>query len=412
MRTRSALLVLPLLAGAAHAQCTLLAMEDFGLGPRQAGGNGNLRTIFVGDNLNGIWAREPHGARWRTTDGTGVANWIFAASSDDYTEPRQNDEFNGTGFSDNNTSLLLPFTPPATPFTFAVNTVMPLGFAAGAYVGFTSATTATNNFQNDGVLYITVTGEGNWTLYANGAQTVASGTCDLGQPWDGWTEVRFTYDPAQHSVSGKVGGTFFGPYSVSLTRAITFVGAENIDNGLWSVINKLVVLQGPGPTAQAASDTAGACPGATVTMSATSTATGDTRYQWFRDGFVLDDGLLEGTSVSGAHGPQLTLTGVSPADAGGYTCLVSTFCGWAQTQAVALTVGGPGCGGVVCNDIDFNGDGLFPDTADIDDFLSVFSGGLCPTGSCDSIDFNNDGLFPDTTDIDSFLSVFSGGPCL
>ncbi|HEX2838126.1 MAG TPA: hypothetical protein VHN77_08375 [Phycisphaerales bacterium] len=65
----------------------------------------------------------------------------------------------------------------------------------------------------------------------------------------------------------------------------------------------------------------------------------------------------------------------------------------------------------LCDAIDFNGDGLFPDTADIDDFLSVFSGGPCSTGTCGDIDFNNDGLYPDTTDIDSLLSVFSGGAC-
>ncbi|MFO0832680.1 MAG: hypothetical protein U0637_12665 [Phycisphaerales bacterium] len=72
-----------------------------------------------------------------------------------------------------------------------------------------------------------------------------------------------------------------------------------------------------------------------------------------------------------------------------------------------------GTTGPTCNDIDFNNDDLFPDTADIDDLLSVFSGGPCrPPYLCDTIDFNNDGLFPDTQDIDSFLSVFSGGPCL
>ncbi|MFO0831886.1 MAG: hypothetical protein U0637_08575 [Phycisphaerales bacterium] len=65
-----------------------------------------------------------------------------------------------------------------------------------------------------------------------------------------------------------------------------------------------------------------------------------------------------------------------------------------------------------CDSIDYNNDGLFPDTADIDDFLSVFSGGACSTGACGDIDFNNDGLFPDTADIDSLLSVFSGGACL
>ncbi len=71
-----------------------------------------------------------------------------------------------------------------------------------------------------------------------------------------------------------------------------------------------------------------------------------------------------------------------------------------------------------CDSIDFNGDTLFPDTADINDFLSVFSGGVCegqppsdPPCNTD-IDFNNDGLFPDTMDIDALLSTFSGGPCI
>ena len=67
---------------------------------------------------------------------------------------------------------------------------------------------------------------------------------------------------------------------------------------------------------------------------------------------------------------------------------------------------------IVCDDIDFNRDGLFPDTADIDDFLSVFSGGACSTGTCGDVDFNNDGLFPDTMDIDILLRVFSGGGCV
>ncbi len=69
-------------------------------------------------------------------------------------------------------------------------------------------------------------------------------------------------------------------------------------------------------------------------------------------------------------------------------------------------------GGFNCDPTDFNGDGLFPDTLDIDDFLSVFSGGVCSTGTCADVDFNNDGLFPDTLDIDAFLIVFSGGGCV
>ncbi len=79
----------------------------------------------------------------------------------------------------------------------------------------------------------------------------------------------------------------------------------------------------------------------------------------------------------------------------------------ALTPAGFLPPTGPACDG-----IDFNMDGLFPDTTDIDDFLSVFSGGPCSNDPlCGDIDFNNDGLFPDTADIDALLSVFSGGPC-
>lgn len=62
-------------------------------------------------------------------------------------------------------------------------------------------------------------------------------------------------------------------------------------------------------------------------------------------------------------------------------------------------------------DIDFNNDGVFPDTLDVDDFISVFSGGPCSTGCCDGIDFNGDGVFPDSLDSDLFVEVFGGGSC-
>jgi hypothetical protein len=65
----------------------------------------------------------------------------------------------------------------------------------------------------------------------------------------------------------------------------------------------------------------------------------------------------------------------------------------------------------VCDAIDFNGDGIFPDNQDVIDFIEVFAGGTCPTGTCGDLDFNNDGVFPDNADITSFVSVFAGGPC-
>jgi hypothetical protein len=64
-----------------------------------------------------------------------------------------------------------------------------------------------------------------------------------------------------------------------------------------------------------------------------------------------------------------------------------------------------------CDSIDFNGDGLFPDDADLLDFLVVLAGGACSTGTCSDIDFNNDELFPDDGDLVAFLRVLAGGPC-
>ncbi|HYF14207.1 MAG TPA: VCBS repeat-containing protein [Phycisphaerales bacterium] len=64
-----------------------------------------------------------------------------------------------------------------------------------------------------------------------------------------------------------------------------------------------------------------------------------------------------------------------------------------------------------CDSIDFNGDGLFPDNQDLQDFLDVFGGGACSTGTCGDLDFNNDGLFPDNLDLEAFFSVFGGGAC-
>jgi hypothetical protein len=64
-----------------------------------------------------------------------------------------------------------------------------------------------------------------------------------------------------------------------------------------------------------------------------------------------------------------------------------------------------------CDSIDFNGDGLFPDDADLVNFLAVLAGGACSTGTCNDIDFNNDGLFPDDSDLIAFLRVLAGGNC-
>ena len=68
--------------------------------------------------------------------------------------------------------------------------------------------------------------------------------------------------------------------------------------------------------------------------------------------------------------------------------------------------------GAACDSIDFNNDGVTPDSLDITDYLSVFGGGVCSNDpQCGDLDFNNDSVSPDSGDIDAIIRVFGGGAC-
>ncbi len=113
-------------------------------------------------------------------------------------------------------------------------------------------------------------------------------------------------------------------------------------------------------------------------LSASLTASSDTSgvsYRWRRNGQPVVDGVggasVGGGVVAGATSPTITITDIKTADAGTYQCVLTTPCGAISTNSAAFTVTPS------CDSIDFNNDGLFPDTADIDAMLSVFSGGQC-----------------------------------
>jgi hypothetical protein len=64
---------------------------------------------------------------------------------------------------------------------------------------------------------------------------------------------------------------------------------------------------------------------------------------------------------------------------------------------------------ILCDDIDFNNDEVFPDDQDVVDFFNVLAGGECP--ACNDIDFNNNGVFPEDQDVLDFFNVLAGGNC-
>ncbi|HLP86224.1 MAG TPA: immunoglobulin domain-containing protein [Phycisphaerales bacterium] len=131
---------------------------------------------------------------------------------------------------------------------------------------------------------------------------------------------------------------------------------------------------------------------------------GDLTYQWLRNDQPLMNGVTpNGSTISGATTRRLQLTLAQVEDAGMYSVRISLPCGVTTTTTpVPITVS-------ICNDIDFNNNGLWPENQDADDFINVFAGASCP--ACDDVDFNNNGVFPEDNDIIDFFTVFAGGNC-
>ncbi|MFN7614048.1 MAG: hypothetical protein ACK5P8_02515, partial [Phycisphaerae bacterium] len=69
----------------------------------------------------------------------------------------------------------------------------------------------------------------------------------------------------------------------------------------------------------------------------------------------------------------------------------------------------------ICDNIDFNNNGVFPEDQDTIDFFEVLAGGspaTCdPVLGCNDIDFNNNGVFPEDEDVFAFFRILAGGNC-
>jgi hypothetical protein len=122
---------------------------------------------------------------------------------------------------------------------------------------------------------------------------------------------------------------------------------------------------------------------------------------------LLDGSTGTGSSIIGSQTTELTVNELNGPDSGSYTLSVTGTCGTATSNAVIVRVGGSGLS--LCDSIDFNQNCLFPEDADLLDFLTILAGGECLT--CADIDFNNDGLFPSDEDLLAFLRVLAGGTC-
>ena len=196
-----------------------------------------------------------------------------------------------------------------------------------------------------------------------------------------------------------------------LTTQLYFPGVpQNATDGIYSAALELTMSTLPDGTAQGEYQfvlpTAGACTGATIVLNPASTAVapggtavlavagaGSTprTFRWYRDGVQV----VNGGRVSGALTDTLTVTGVTAADAGIYTCLSANSCGSQLSGGATLTVVG------ACP-ADLDGSG----SVDAADLAAVLNGwGSCK--GCDA-DLNADGVV-DAADLATVLNAW--GPC-
>jgi hypothetical protein len=139
---------------------------------------------------------------------------------------------------------------------------------------------------------------------------------------------------------------------------------------------------------------------------------GSRTYQWqfLPSGSAIWSNLNNDLGeVSGATTPTLTLFNIYESDTGRYRCVVSSICGSDTSTNATLTVAN------ICDTIDFNRNGVFPEDQDVIDYFNVLAGAPCPyllpLGVPCDIDFNNNEVFPEDQDVIDFFNTLAGGAC-
>ena len=140
-----------------------------------------------------------------------------------------------------------------------------------------------------------------------------------------------TYQRRKHSVNLQDGGNLSGANSPMLIiERVAAADAADYDvvvtgtgsaTSAAATLTLLIYQPGQFPVIAAQPQNWNGSPGSTATFSVAVTGNGPFAWQWRKDGTILTDGA----NVSGANTWNLTLTNVSPFDAGSYDVTVSGF---------------------------------------------------------------------------------------
>jgi hypothetical protein len=222
--------------------------------------------------------------------------------------------------------------------------------------------------------------------------------------WDG-TNWNWVGNNPDVSASGTDGPVF--TLSVSGTTLVaggsfTHAGPELSPYAAMAVIpGALTVNQQPADAA--------ACGGTQASFTFRISGWFDSlTYSWRHNNVPINDGVTPfGSVYSGTHSATLNIDNIQYADAGGYSCAVTTACNQISTSTTAQLTVGVGC----CGSADFNCDGDSATDADIEAFFACIAGN-CPPPPCTSTaDFNGDGDSATDADIEAFFRVLAGGTC-
>ena len=159
--------------------------------------------------------------------------------------------------------------------------------------------------------------------------------------WNGATEVA-SWQVLAGAVAGSLGLAGTAPWN-GLDTVITIPGpASNIQvvalDSSGTAVGTSATVSGPfaavfqvQPASQTVAD------GRTAVFSATSSVPAAT-YQWMLNGSPVSNGAFGGAAISGATESTLIIGGASAADAGSYSCVVTSFGNSVTSNAATLAV--------------------------------------------------------------------------
>ena len=228
----------------------------------------------------------------------------------------------------------------------------------------------------------------------------------------GWTTV-VNADPGTRTALSAHGMLYLGDDSPLLVQPGFPTGyPQPAELARQERLGNLAIYGSPAPPAIRSQDTlVEATNGAAAQFRIIHDGIALSSIRWLRDGqpVNLSDMRISARTALDGRTHTLRFRNTVASDSGEYTAELIHRCGSVISQRIVLVT--PGAPTNLCDSIDFNNNGIFPEDQDVIDFFVVLAGGACSTGMCNDIDVNNNAVFPEDSDVIDFFALLAGGTC-